>query len=539
MTKKWLLAAALCLPAALRAADFTPSIDDLKDPARALSRSTMPVSLASFLLDAGEGAAVEAFAAGLPPKHSDLANKMSCLAAFYKGNVAGAVQSLENIEKPDPWVEAEKKYLQDLLVLQADFTSTPSDHFIFRASKKDAFLSQYALPALERAYEKASAFYTVSLATVTVEVYSDPASFAKAAYVPEDSLERTGLLYAAKFGRIYLLSPRAVPAGFRWLDALAAGYQKLVVNNVSGALAPSWLKEGLARHGEAAWRHEEAYVPAPAEVNRLAEAALVNPSTGALLIPFSRMEPNLRGFPNQDEVLLSQVETADAIDGFLKEQGADKLLALLGAFRKYPRDAAFTQTLGQSESDFEASAWIKSLEGRQWTLSKGAMDRAVSLKPVDDASLVPAAARAALKAGDALRDKRQWALAAVQYKQALALSPDNGVLLARAAAAAQAQEDFKGAEQLLRKAVDKNPFYVPPFVALGQLLYDDSRYDEAQKVLQEGLEIQPCHPRLHETLGLISLDVADIPAARRSLTLSLEFDPSNQNIRDALSRMPK
>jgi tetratricopeptide (TPR) repeat protein len=170
-------------------------------------------------------------------------------------------------------------------------------------------------------------------------------------------------------------------------------------------------------------------------------------------------------------------------------------------------------------------------------VAKGSLDRDDSFEGKEPQP--GSEARPFLHQGDSLRDKRQWHAALVEYRKALAAEPDNGLLLLRAARASEALDDFAAAEEYLRQAVGKNPFFVPAYITLGRLLYDDGRYDDAQKILQEGLEIQPSNPRLHETLGLISMDVGDIPSARRSIELAIRFDPNNADLRDVLRRMPK
>ena len=273
-------------------------------------------------------------------------------------------------------------------------------------------------------------------------------------------------------------------------------------------------------------------------MNRLAEAALVNPTTGSVLLPFSRMEPSLRALRSQDEVLLAYVEAADAVDSLVKEQGPEKFQKFLSGTADQLPSGCFRPSHGRLRA------------GRRGRLGGGVLDGS----PLDlgersygppDFLQGPGARRgrgrlsSLLRAGDALRDKKQWPGALVQYRKALAVEPESGLLLSRAARAAQMSDDLKAAEGFLRESMAKNPFYVPPFAALGQILYDDGRYDEAQKVLQEGLEIQPFHPRLHETLGFISMDVGDAASARLSFQRSLDLDPDNPDLRDVMNKMPK
>lgn len=520
------------------AAASTPSaLEILKEPAKALSRAKDPTETVDFLLDAGEDAAVSSYIQSLHDDKADLANRLRARVEFHRGNTAGALQALEMIEKPEPSVAAQKKRLQEILAGAADRTETRSDHFLLSVPKEASFLAPHLLSALERTYGNAKDFYGVSISTpVRVEIHPTPEAFAKAAALPAGFLERTGIAAAPAFGRIHVLSPRAIPAGYRWLDAACAAFHRMAVDRVSGGLAPQWIREGLARRAEDEWRREGEYVPSAPDANRLAEAALVNPSTGSLLIPFKKMEPDLSTLKRQDDVLLCQVEAADAVSYALKEHGTKPFQSLLAAFRRQPREQAFPSALDMSEEELE-EAWQKSMEGRPWVLARGVIDRTISLKK-DEPALSKEAAPF-LRAGDNARDKGDWSQALTQYRKGLGVESDNGVLLARAAAALMETGDAEAAEAQLRHAVEKNVFYAPPFSTLGRMLYEDGRNDQAQRFLQEGLEIQPFDPRLHEYLGLISIDVGDTAAARTSFQISLNLDPTNLELKKALKEMSK
>lgn len=69
--------------------------------------------------------------------------------------------------------------------------------------------------------------------------------------------------------------------------------------------------------------------------------------------------------------------------------------------------------------------------------------------------------------------------------------------------------------------------------------FDDGRYEEAQHVLQQALEINPFLPKIHEMLGMIAVDVGNFVLAKQALALALRFDPLNEGVRQAIAHMPK
>jgi tetratricopeptide (TPR) repeat protein len=505
------------------------------EPAKLLSTSTTPLVTAALLLDGGETAAVSAYAQSVAEKRPVLANQLISLSELWSGNTAGALQALENVEKPDAWTKAKKEFLAARFASEQGLTEVKSETFTLRLPRRDVLLAQTALPALDRAYMNASKVFGVSPSTpVLVEIHADAVSFSAASGLPIEAIERAGAVGAVRHGRILLLSPRTAPSGFRWLDVLTRQYNRLLLRRAGGSAIPGWVLEGTAKRYESLWRSETPDAPSRAEEDLLARAALVNPSTGTLLLPWSVLETFPASVKSQEEARLALLEASDAVATLIPTV---KLPVLLSNLNRMGRAAAL-QELGSSERDLEDS-WIKSLEGRTWNLSKGAISPMVSLKPLDELSLVPSDAQPLLRQADALRDKRQFQAALPLYRKITALAPDNGVSLTRQADALIALEDAAAAEPLLRQAMEKNPSYAPPFVSLGGLLYEDGRYDDAQKVLQEGLEINPFHARLYEYLGLIAVDVANIPAARQFITMSLDLDPSNADLRDILQKMPK
>lgn len=530
------LALSLVLTGRVLAAAQEWNAATLADAADALQKSDTPWPLMERLLEGAEPAPIYKYVGKLSAKQTDALLKTQSLLDLFAGRYPEALASINQVERPDPWTVEQRKYLEALVKASSDFVAASSDRFLLRTPPEDDFLAVYALKAMESAHGRMANVFKVTPSTrVIMEIYPTQERFSAASTLGPETLERSGAIGICKFRRLMVLSPRAMPLGYRWLDALAHEYNHYLINELSGGLCPLWLHEGVARYYETAWRRSGPFEHSPA-----AETALANASSGtaAGLIPFSRMEPSMVYLNNQEEVGLAFAEVSDCVGYVVDRFGPEKLAELLKAFRRYPREEAFQRALGVSEAELE-SGWKQSLAERKWNVSKGAMAQTISLRPMDEMMFVGVDVQGHLRLGDQLRSQKQNQAALIQYKKALDQEPDNGVVLLKAARTALALEQNAKAEAWLRRAVEKNTSYVTPYVALGELLYEDGRFEEGQRFLQEALEINPYHPRVHELLGMIALDVGYFPAARRSLELSLKLDPGNTRVMEALRGMPK
>lgn len=509
--------------------------------AQALARSATPLNVVETLLESGSGDAVQTYyeellAAG----KADAANRVRCLQELYAGNDAGAQQALEILDAKDSWAQSRANYLSGLVSIQSGFVESRSDHFVLRVPAENAFLGDYALPALENAHAKFADLLGVpSSGTMVVEIYPTVESFSFASTLSPDAMARTGAISVFKFGRLMILSPRATARGYRWLDALVHEYARAAVHRLSGSRCPVWLEEGISRYLAVVWRRSDEFVLPPYDEGLLAAAASTAPAAGALpLIPFAKMEPSFVHLPDPANAALAQAETSDAVAYLVDEHGLNGLRSLLSALKDRAREDAFAAALGSSEEELEAG-WRESLPEETLEGSAGALSGAVQLKPLDDAHWAGPDLEPFLRAGDRLRQLNQWTAASAQYRKGLEAAPNNGLLLVRLARGLVAAGQTEAAVPLLRLAMEKNPAFAEPFVLLGDLFFDDGRYEEAQAVLQSALEINPFDSKIHEILGLIAVDVGNFTVARHSLQLALRFDPENDAVTQALKRMPK
>lgn len=529
------------LGALVPAAAFAAQSEAPGTPAQALARSATPLNVVETLLESGNNEAVQAYyEERLAKGQADAANRVRCLQELYAGNDAGAQQALEILNAKDSWAQSRANYLSGLVSLQSGFVESRSDHFVVRVPAEDAFLGDYALPALENAHAKfADVLGAFSSGTAVVEIYPTVESFSFASTLSPEAIARTGTVAVFKFGRLMILSPRATARGYRWLDALVHQYARAAVRRLTGSRCPVWLEEGTARYLTIVWRRTDEFVLPPYDEGLLAAAASTAPAPGSVpWVPFDKMEPAFVYLPDPATVALAESEASDAVAYVVDEHGLDGLRSLLTALKDRPREEAFAAAVGSTEEELEAG-WRESLAEETLNAPAGALSSAVQLRPLEDAVWAGAAAEPFLRAGDRLRQQNQWAAAAAQYRKGLEAAPDNGLLMTRLARTLLASGTPEAAEPLLRRAAEKNPAFAEPFVLMGDTFFDDGRYEEAQAVLQSALEINPFDPKVHEILGLIAVDVGNFAEARRSLQLALRFDPENDAVAQALKRMPK
>ncbi len=84
---------------------------------------------------------------------------------------------------------------------------------------------------------------------------------------------------------------------------------------------------------------------------------------------------------------------------------------------------------------------------------------------------------------------------------------------------------YDAAERLLRKAIESDPKFVPPYNDLGVLLMQQRKYPDAEKVLRRALEVDPKSPHALLNLGITLNHLQKysdaIPPLRETLRLGI------------------
>jgi len=385
-----------------------------------------------------------------------------------------------------------KDYLAGMISVSSGTVKNESLHFILLTPPDQAFLSRYALPTLERMGEHLEKIlHHRPKGKITVEIYPDKVSFSKASTLSDETLERSGAIGICKFHRLMILSPQALPLGYRWLDTLAHEYTHLIINEISQARMELWLHEGIARYFDTSYRAQPPLFLTPAGKTQLMEAVEKKE-----LIPFSRMSPSMVYLKNQEEVSLAFAEVAHAISVLVAEKGGEKLFSFLKFSATEGSRKAFQLAYGISPDEFE-NYWKEKLAQEKWDKTKGAMTDDIRFRQADETAFIGASVQGQVRLGDKMRQKGLWEGALIQYRRALEEEPDNAVILLKAAWTYLALNNLPEAVLSLKKAVEKNPNYGTPYIELAKYVSPK----EAISLLLEANAINPFNPQIHKDLA--------------------------------------
>jgi adenylate cyclase len=107
----------------------------------------------------------------------------------------------------------------------------------------------------------------------------------------------------------------------------------------------------------------------------------------------------------------------------------------------------------------------------------------------------------------------QWAAADREFKQALALAPHDGRVLAIAADHAVALGQLDAARQMLKQALDYDPLLADAYATLSWTEWCSGRYAEMLAAARKVLEIDPAYDWGHINVGLAFIYLGDPGAA--------------------------
>jgi hypothetical protein len=167
----------------------------------------------------------------------------------------------------------------------------------------------------------------------------------------------TGTVAIAKFGRVVMVSPRAMPGGYAFRDTLAHEFTHLAISRGTRDRAPLWLQEGLAKREETRWRAhtpiDEASVP-----DAIAAVGL----SKKLGLPLNKLGPSLAMLPSALHATVAYAEVNSFVEFVAGDRAAEP-----GA----PSDptvlpkliVALAETHGESQ-DAVVDAALKKVTGR-------------------------------------------------------------------------------------------------------------------------------------------------------------------------------
>ena len=161
-----------------------------------------------------------------------------------------------------------------------------------------------------------------------------------------------------------VVSPKSLPLGYRWMDALVHEYIHLIVNEITHTQAELWLQEGTARYLETSYRVQPPFFLTPHQKTKLIEAQEED-----RLISFDRMSPSLVYLDSQEEVSLAFAEVSYSISYLMAKKGNKKFTSFLKNLNKMSFSKAFEKIYKMSPHQFEKT-WQNHLKSEKWEKRK-------------------------------------------------------------------------------------------------------------------------------------------------------------------------
>ncbi|HTN51999.1 MAG TPA: tetratricopeptide repeat protein [Anaeromyxobacter sp.] len=401
-----------------------------------------------------------------------------------------------------------------------DDTRAEGEHFAISYPKgKDEVLVPYLLEALEKQREVlAAAVGEPPPGRLTVEVVSDVAGLSRLSTLTEAEIRTSGTVAVAKFGKLMLLSPKALLKGYDWLDTAAHEYVHNVVTFRTRNRAPIWLQEGLAKWFEARWR-------GGGEPLSPYSAALVRDAVARdRLVTFQEMHPSLAKLPSQERAALAYAQVVLAVEFLVKEKGPGAISRVVEQVGKgKSAEEAVADAAGEPFPRFLAD-WKRYLALRP--LPRGGDHELRKLRFRDDpkqggawaewAEIGDPDARGFARLGELFRERGRWTSARLEYAKAYAKVGGRVPILAGQYALAARMSGAPGeAEQVLTEALGWNPGYPALNVQLARILVEKQDWAGARDRLLAANREDPLDPEIHAGLAQALTALGDPGGASR------------------------
>lgn len=419
---------------------------------------------------------------------------------FHQGQYARAAERLGlAVGKIRGPLGDDARTLHDLALATAEatkgFISKAGKHFvIWYAPGKDELLVPHALEALDRAWATlGDDFGWRPSEPVRVEIYPEVADLARVSTLTLKEIETSGTIALCKFNRIMITSPRALLAGYPWIDTLTHEYTHYVVTRVSKNTVPIWLHEGLAKFEERRW-----HAPSGGGLTPLMEHLLASGVQHKHLVTFAQMHPSMAKLPSQEETALAFAEVYTVVEFLHERDGWAGLRALIKRFSD-----------GKSIGDLEKD-WRGWLAHKKLRLHPGLLPSESELrfkkgagKPTeasedDSARIGEERARKFARLGGMLRARRRLAAAATEYEKAQAIvGPGHPAIANKLARTFLELGDPARAIAAAEPALELYPDQAAANATLGEAWLARGDGARAAPYLEAALAINPFDPAVH------------------------------------------
>jgi tetratricopeptide (TPR) repeat protein len=430
-------------------------------------------------------------------------------------------------EPTNEYAKGWKAFSEQTASAVQDFTTYTSRHFIVRLQEeRDGILAEYALAALEQAYEVLGRdLGHRPSAPVRIEIFPDHERFHAASSLSKRDIEVAGAVGICKFDKVMLLSPRVLLRGYRWLDALVHEYVHHVIVKLSADKAPIWIHEGVAKYEESRWRSPTSLYLNPVNRTLLAEAL----QTGEF-VTFEQMEPSLVRLETPHQVQLAYAEAASSVEFMLSRVDYSGLREI---FLEMARSGApgakgpIEQVLGLSFATFEGE-WKQFLRAKQLTPVPGVQLTQFKVVENNDRdedrleqeALQSAAVERDLALGDLMRQRGRFDGTVYYYDRARKGRPDAPFVLNKLSRALLAAQRPQEAVPHLLHALEVYPDYSTSHTTLGDAYRLLGEPEKARQHYEHAIQINPFDPLPHRYLAELYQQAGDAEAAQREASVT-------------------
>ena len=397
-------------------------------------------------------------------------------------------------------------FLEATIGVTQSFKKYESPHFtISLDEKQDGILADYLIDTMEKTYRFMAEHYGFDpREKIRIEVLPDTKAFYYTTSLSARDIEVAGAVGITQFNKLMVLSPRALVHGYRWLDAISHEYMHYLIIRLTANKAPIWFHEGLAKYSETRWRNGESYL------SPLYRTLLSRALEEGRLIRFEQMEPSLVKLDTPDDVQLAYAQAASAIEFIVSKAGDEGLRQIMKrmAVSETPGAGDAIKTVMAMEfADFEkswkeflASKGLKAVEGvfvHRFKIKGGIADE----ERLDLEEIKSMVARNRAHLGDQLKERGRAGAAALEYRRALAETPNSVPVLNKLSSVLIVMGRDKEALDLLIRAKDLSPDHPTAFSYLGKIYLNRTDFRSAMESFQNSIQINPFNPEDHQGLA--------------------------------------
>lgn len=123
-----------------------------------------------------------------------------------------------------------------------------------------------------------------------------------------------------------------------------------------------------------------------------------------------------------------------------------------------------------------------------------------------------------------------------EYRRLLAKDPMSKAF-APLAEALRENKQLAEAEKIAARGVQKHPNYVGGYVALGRVLMDQQKFDQALPILKEAKHLDPQNLLALQLLGTTLLQLKDPKEALKAFKMVLFLNPNSEKARKAVAKL--